>query len=75
MYQKRISELKSFKRGLNQQMNEKAESVVKENEELPAKELNEKVTEAIHDIAKIQGKTGQQIRKLQKRERRPYFVK
>lgn len=67
MPQEKISELKSFKRGLNQRMNEMAESVVKESNGLPAKELNEKVTEATHNLARIQEETGRQIRELQKR--------
>lgn len=68
MHQEKIIELKCFKKALNQQMNKVAESVVKESNELPTEELNEKVTEAIHDIAKIQEETGRQIRELQKRE-------
>jgi len=75
MHQEKIMKLKCFKKALNQQMNKVAESVEKESEGLPAEKLNEKVTEAIHDIAKIQEENGRQIRKLQKRERRPYFVK
>jgi AAA+ superfamily predicted ATPase len=75
MSQEIIRDLEKNERALTEQINETAEIIVKDNEGLSAKEVNEKIMEATLNFRELLGEARYKKRKFQSKERGLHFVR